>query len=164
MSIDEADETLTLAEDEILGAREFVTATIGGQLCGIPVLKVQDVLGPQKTTPIPLAPPEVAGSLNLRGRVVTSVDLRVRMGIERRADAKDTMSIVVEHNNELYSLLVDSVGEVLKMSPEDFERSPTTLDPLWRSFTEGVYRLEEGLLVILDADILLDFGGSENAA
>ncbi len=144
--------------------REFVTATIGSQLCGIPVLKVQDVLGPQRITPIPLAPVEVAGSLNLRGRIVTAIDLRTRLGLTLRADDKNEMSIVVEHHGELYSLMIDAVGEVLKMSASNFERNPATLDPVWRGFSEGVYRLPEGLLVVLDVDTLLDFGKQKDAA
>lgn len=145
------------------GNDEYVTAVVGGQLCGIQVYKVQDVLGPQKITAVPLAPPEVAGSLNLRGRVVTSVDLRIRMGLPRREDG-DGMSIVVEHHGELYSLVVDTVGEVLKMSERTFERNPATLDPLWRSFSDGVHRLEAGLLVILDVATLLNFGSQSEAA
>ncbi|NQU70355.1 MAG: chemotaxis protein CheW [Rhodospirillales bacterium] len=144
--------------------REYVTATVRGQLCGIPVMKVQDVLGPQQITPIPLSVPEVAGSLNLRGRVVTAIDLRVRMGLDRRDEKDKGMSVVVEHRNELYSLMVDSVGEVLKMSDKGFERNPPTLDPLWRSYSEGIYRLEKGLLLILNVENLLDFGVGKEAA
>ena len=155
---------LTNSPDSTDGVREFVTATIGSQLCGIPVLKVQDVLGPQRITPIPLAPVEVAGSLNLRGRIVTAIDLRTRLGLTLHADDKNEMSIVVEHHGELYSLMIDSVGEVLKMSASNFERNPATLDPVWRSFSEGVYRLTEGLLVVLDVDTLLDFGKQKDAA
>jgi purine-binding chemotaxis protein CheW len=146
------------------GIREFVTATIGSQLCGVPVLKVQDVLGPQRITPIPLAPVEVAGSLNLRGRIVTAIDLRTRLGLTQKADLNNEMSIVVEHHGELYSLMIDAVGEVLKMSTSNFERNPATLDPVWRGFSEGVYRLTEGLLVVLDVDTLLDFGKQKDAA
>ncbi len=146
------------------GVREFVTATIGGQLCGIPVVKVQEVLGPRRITPIPLAPTEVAGSLSLRGRIVTAIDLRTRMGLPARPDDQDEMSIVVEHHGELYSLLVDSVGEVLEMSATNFERNPATLDPTWRGFSEGVYLLIEDLLVVLDVDTLLDFGKQKDAA
>lgn len=136
--------------------REFVSATIGGQWCGIPVLKVQDVLGPQRITRVPLAPPEVAGSLNLRGRIVTSIDLRVRLGLDK-GDHTKAMSIVVEHHGELYSLMVDAVGEVLSIGAETLERSPATLDPVWRGVSEGVYRLEKGLLVLLNVENLLDF-------
>src|SRR5437773_6806042 len=94
-------------------ARDFVTMTIAEQLFGIPVLQVQDVLGPQRITRIPLAPPEVAGSLNLRGRIVTAIDLRTRLGLPQLTDGKPRMSIVVDHGGELYSLMVDQVGEVL---------------------------------------------------
>ncbi len=141
-------------------SREFVTMNVGSQLCGIPVLQVQDVLGPQKITRVPLAPPEVAGSLNLRGRIVTAVDLRLRMGLEPRPDGEDGMSVVVEHNGELYSLMVDSVGEVLKVPEETFEPNPATLDPTWRRYSDGVYRLKEGLLVVIDSDNLLDYGAA----
>lgn len=142
----------------------FVTAKIGDQRCGIAVLQVQDVLAPQQITPIPLAPPEVSGSLNLRGRIVTVIDLRIRMGLPRRPEGAHTMSIVVEHNNELYSLIVDDVGEVLKVSEETFERNPPTLDPLWRTYSAGVYRLAEGLLVALDVNTLLAFQAQDEAA
>jgi len=145
-------------------SREFVTASIGDQKCGIAVLQVQDVLAPQRITPIPLAPPEVSGSLNLRGRIVTAIDLRIRMGLPEREKEAHTMSIVVEHQHELYSLIVDDVGEVLKVSEKSFERNPATLDPLWRTYSEGVYRLEEGLLVVLDVSTLLSFNANEEAA
>lgn len=143
--------------------REFVTFVVGKQLCGIPVLKVQDVLGPQRITRVPLAPPEVAGSLNLRGRIVTAVDLRLRMGLEARPEEDKGMSVVVEHQGELYSLVVDSVGEVLNLSADSFESNPATLDSVWRQFSEGVYRLKEGLMVVLNGDSLLDYG-SKTAA
>ena len=138
--------------------REFVTITLGNQLCGIDVLKVQDVLGPQKITPVPLAPSEVSGLLNLRGRIVTAIDLRRRFGLEERQEDDKGMSVVVEHDGELYSLTVDSVGEVLRFPVDSFERNPATLDPLWRQFSDGVYRLNEGLLVVLNDDSLLDYG------
>ena len=139
--------------------REFVTVMIGNQLCGIDILTVQDVLGPQKITPVPLAPEEVSGLLNLRGRIVTAINLRSRLGLERRSEERDNMSVVVESNDELYSLTVDSVGEVLQFPVSSFESNPATLDPLWRRFSSGVYRLDEGLLVVLNEDALLDYEG-----
>jgi purine-binding chemotaxis protein CheW len=135
---------------------------IEGQMFGIPVLMVQDVLGPQKITRIPLAPPEVAGSLNLRGRIVTAIDVRMRLRLPRRKDENtDSMSVVVDMHGELYSLRVDSVGEVLSLPAAKFERNPPTLDPLWREFSTGIYRLENKLLVILDVPRLLDFTKAE---
>ena len=140
---------------------DFVTMLIEGHLFGIPVLTVQDVLGPQKITRIPLAPREIAGSLNLRGRIVTAIDVRLRLDLEPRpADAK-SMSVVVDQSGELYSLMVDSVGEVLSLPQAKFERNPPTLDLKWREFSLGIYRLEGNLLVVLDVGRLLDFNRSE---
>jgi purine-binding chemotaxis protein CheW len=141
---------------------DFVTMFIEGQMFGIPVLVVQDVLGPQKITRIPLSPPEVAGSLNLRGRIVTAIDVRLRLKLANKKPITGAgMSVVVDMKGELYSLRVDQVGEVLSLPAAKFERNPPTLDPLWREFSAGIYRLEEKLLVILDVPRLLDFTRSE---
>ena len=137
------------------GYEDFVTIMIAGQLFGIPVLTVQDVLSPQRVTRIPLAPPEVAGSLNLRGRIVTAIDVRTCIDLPPREDGESRMSVVVELEGELYSLLVDSVGEVLSVANDTYERSPGTLDPRWRDVSAGIYRLEEQLLVVFDVSHLL---------
>ncbi|MFC7333251.1 chemotaxis protein CheW [Rhodocista pekingensis] len=152
-----------LAEAAIATHEDFVTATIADQLFGIPVLQVQDVLGPQRITRIPLSPPEVAGSLNLRGRIVTAVDVRLRLGLPPRGKEHPGMSIVVDHRGELYSLMVDHVGEVLSLSSTDFERHPATMDQRWRDISTGIYRLKETLLVVLDVSRLLNFASIEAA-
>lgn len=144
-------------------ANDFVTFRIADQLFGVHVLKVQDILAQTKTTPVPLAPPEIAGSLNLRGRIVTSLDVRCRLGLPSEALARSGMSIVVEQDNDLYSLLVDSVGEVLTLAADSFEPNPPTLSPAIRQYATGIYRLEKELLVVLDVDRLLDYGRA-NAA
>jgi len=144
--------------------RDYVTMSIGGQLFGIPVLKVQDVLGPQTITRVPLAPIEVAGSLNLRGRIVTAVDVRLRLGLPKRDSDKSAMSVVVEHDGELYSLLVDTVGEVLSLESRDYQRNPPTLNPRLREFSDGIYRLNDSLLVVLSVSSLLNFGNRADAA
>ncbi len=141
--------------------QDYVTMFIDGQMFGIQVLTVQDVLGPQKITRIPLAPREVAGSLNLRGRIVTAVDVRLRLGLRNAAEDNKGMSVVVDQNGELYSLMVDQVGEVLTLPAAKFERNPPTLDPMWREFSAGIYRLEDKLLVVLDVAKLLDFNKNE---
>lgn len=141
--------------------QDYVTMFIDGQMFGIAVLTVQDVLGPQKITRIPLAPREVAGSLNLRGRIVTAIDVRLRLGLKRPQDDNKGMSVVVEQGGELYSLMVDQVGEVLSLPVAKFERNPPTLDPMWREFSAGIYRLDDKLLVVLDVAKLLDFKQSE---
>ena len=138
-------------------AAEFVTFVIEGQLFGIPVLGVQDVLAAHKITRIALAPSEIAGSLNLRGRIVTAFDVRRRLGLQPRDSNEESMSIVVEHSGELYSLLVDSVGEVLALSADDYEKNPPTLAAGIREYSSGIYRLDQRLLVVLDVDRLLDY-------
>jgi len=136
---------------------DFVTMTIENQLFGIPVLMVQDVLGPQQLRRVPLAPPEVAGALNLRGRIVTAIDVRRRLGLSNRPAENMGMSIVVDHGGELYSLIVDAVGEVLTLPADSFENVPATLDAAWKNVTKGVHRLENKLLLVLDVSRLLDF-------
>ncbi len=136
--------------------QEFVTATIAGQLFGIPVLTTQDVLSPQALANVPLSQPEVAGALNLRGRIVTAIDLRVRLGMAP-ADKEKSMSIVVDHHGELYSLLIDEVGEVLSVPLDTFEQNPPTLDGRWREVAAGIFRLEGQLMVALEVDKLLEF-------
>ncbi len=135
---------------------DFLTILIAGQIFGIPVLQVQDVLGAQKVTRIPLARPEVAGSLNLRGRIVTAIDVRCRLNLPPREEQAREMSVVVEHDGELYSLIIDQVGDVMALNDTDFENNPATLDPLWRSISAGIYRLEKQLLVVIDVPKLLD--------
>jgi purine-binding chemotaxis protein CheW len=142
---------------------ELVSVTVADQLFGIPVLQVQDVLGPQRITRIPLAPPEVAGSLNLRGRIVTAIDLRTRLRLPPLAEARKGMSVVVDHEGELYSILVDGVGEVLKLNASSAERSPATLDATWRDVSGGVYRLEKTLLIVLNVARVLDFSARADA-
>ncbi|WPZ37081.1 chemotaxis protein CheW [Thalassobaculum sp. OXR-137] len=130
---------------------------------GIPVLLVHDVLGPQRITRIPLAPAEIAGSLNLRGRIVTAVHVRRRLGLEPLPADQKTMSIVVEHHGDLYSLIVDSVGEVLMLNLDNFEPHPPTMPSHIREISVGIYQLKDNLLVILDVSNLLDFIGQEHA-
>ena len=136
---------------------EFVTFTIAGQLFGIPVLQIQDVLSSYRITRVPLAPPEITGSLNLRGRVVTAIDVRLRLGLPPRPADADSMSIVAENGGELYSLMVDSVGEVLALPHSAYERNLPTLDATFRAFCDGIYRLDDQLLVVLDVNRMLDY-------
>lgn len=144
-------------------ASDYVTMLIGDQLFGIPVLQVQDVLNPMPVTRVPLAQPEVSGVLNLRGRIVTAVNVRTRLGLGPLvvdAESKKKaggMNVVVEHNGELYSLQVDQVGEVMSCPAGDFEAPPQTLDSRWRQIASGVYRLSGKLLIVLDVTQLLNF-------
>jgi purine-binding chemotaxis protein CheW len=146
-----------------LQTRDFVTMTIAGQLFGIPVLQVQDVLGPQRIARIPLAPSWVAGALNLRGRIVTAIDVRRRLGLPANETTGAEMSIVIEQNGELYSLIVDEVGEVMTFPETMIGPNPPTLDPVWREVSLGIIRLENRLLVILDIKRLFDLTQAEAA-
>ncbi len=145
-------------------SREFVTVRLEGQLLGIPVLAVHDVLSAQKITRIPLAPDWVAGVLNLRGRIVTAINLRQRLGFPPRSDGGEDMSVVLEFKGEPYSLQIDEVGDVLRLEDDQLERNPVTLDPRWREVSRGIYRLDGELLVALDVEKLLDFDQQTVAA
>lgn len=136
---------------------EYLTIYIAGQIFGIPVLEVEDVLGTQRVTKIPLAPKEVAGSLNLRGRIVTAIDVRCRLGLDPSNEEGDGgMSVVVEHKNELYSLIIDKVGDVLGMKEDTYQSTPATLDPVWKEISSGIHQLENELLIVLDVSKLIN--------
>ncbi len=138
---------------------QFVTFTVNGQMFGVPVLRVQDILQTHKIASIPLAPAEVRGSINLRGRIVTVIDVRARLGLEPADEnATNQMGVTVEMGMDLYTLLADSIGDVVSLSNDNYEKTPGTLDPKWRDFASGVYRLDGSLIVVLDIDRLLDIG------
>ena len=146
------------ADDSQNSNAAFVTLTVADQFCGIPVLGVRDILGAQVITRIPLASPEIAGSLNLRGRIVTAIDLRRRLGLADAPDGAARMSVVAEQGGELYALLVDQVSEVMSLPATFFEPNPPTLPPPWSEFSAGIYRLQDRLLVVLDVGRLLSLG------
>lgn len=135
----------------------LVTMRIDSQLFGIPVLHVRDVLREQRIAPIPLTPPEIAGSINLRGRIVTVINLRKRLGLPDAESKKPQIFVVVEHKGEYYSLLVDSVGEVLTIPSTQIEKPPGNLASNWRDISSGVSRLQGELLMVADTAALLTF-------
>jgi purine-binding chemotaxis protein CheW len=149
---------------EVLNKNDYVTIWLDGQMCGIPVLEVHDVLSKQVITKIPKSPSAVAGVLNLRGQIVTAIDLRNRLSLKDREVDSEEMNIVVEYQNEPYSLIIDKVGDVLSLSDDAFEKNPVTLEACWQEVSTGIFRLEEELLVILDIEKLLSFGDNKAAA
>ena len=154
------------AAADVAGDEEetFVTFTVFKQRFGVAVSRVQDILMPHHIAPVPLAPPAVRGAINLRGRIVTVIDVRTRLGLPAGNDAGSgetgnaLMGVTVEHRGEYYTLLVDNIGDIVSLSSRRWEDKPATLDPAWREVTSGVFRLDEGLMVVLDVDRLLDLG------
>jgi Chemotaxis signal transduction protein len=134
----------------------YVTFLVGGQRFGVPVFRVQDILAPERISPVPLAPAAVKGSINLRGRIVTVVDVRTRLGLAEREEGATAMGVTVEQHSELYTLLVDRIGDIVDLPASHYEERPSTLEPSMRETTTGVYRLDDGLVVVLDIDRLLD--------
>ena len=143
---------------------EYVTATIGNQLFGLPILRVQDVFKPERLTRVPLSPPEIAGVLNLRGRIVTVIDLRVRLGLGQRADNSQPMAIGIEQRGESYGLLIDAVGEVLRLDNSAREPNPVNLDSRLARVSAGIYRQEGQLLVVINIDRVLEMDVKARAA
>src|ERR1700745_1494582 len=103
---------------------EYVTAVIGGQLFGLPISRVQDVFMPERLTRVPLASVEIAGVLNLRGRIVTVVDMRARLGLPKASDGKPPMAVGGHLRRASYGLLIDQIGEVLRLPEESREENP----------------------------------------
>ena len=143
---------------------QYVTFVASGQLFGLPIERVQDVFKPSAITRVPLAGPEIAGVLNLRGRIVTAIRLCARLDLENRGRAEAPMAIGIESDGESFGLLVDGVGEVLKSPDCDREPIPLNLDRKLARVAAGVVRLDDQLLVILDIDRVLDFGVAAAAA
>lgn len=141
--------------------QEYITVMIADQLFGLPILEVQDVFMPEAVTTVPLANRDVAGVLNLRGRIVTAIDMRKRLGLPQRESGKTPMAVGIESNGESYGLIIDSVGEVHRLSSETFEPNPANLDPRWAAISAGVHRLDGMLMVVVDVDKVL--GGHEEA-
>jgi purine-binding chemotaxis protein CheW len=133
---------------------EYVTAMIGGQLFGLPISRVQDVFMPERLTRVPLSPSEIAGVLNLRGRIVTVVDMRARL--PRNDDGKPAMAVGVDLRGESYGLLIDQIGEVLRLPDDGREENPVNLDPRMAKLAGGVHRLDGQLMVVLDVDRVLE--------
>lgn len=142
------------SEDSVM----LVTMRVDQQMFGVPVQHVRDVLREQRVARVPLAPTEIAGSINLRGRIVTVINVRERLKLAPKKDQKLHMFVVVERNQELYSLMVDSVGDVMNIPQSTIEKPPANLSTNWREVANGIHRLEEELLVIIDPKAFLNIG------
>ena len=131
---------------------QYVTVVIGGQLFGLSIDKVHDVFMPDSITRVPLSGKDVAGVLNLRGRIVTAIDMRCHLNLPDRDDGGRQMAVGIEYKGESYGLIIDSVGEVLNLGLNEREPNPVNLDRRWAEISAGVHRLDGTLMVILDVD------------
>ena len=135
--------------------QEYITVMIADQLFGLPILEVQDVFMPEAVTEVPLASHDIAGVLNLRGRIVTAIDMRKRLGLPALDEDKPRMAVGIESHGESYGLIIDKVGEVHRLSGETFEATPANLDPRWLAISAGVHRLDGSLMVVIDVEKVL---------
>lgn len=135
--------------------QEFVTFRLAEQWLGIPVMLVQEVLVAMRIAHVPMAPDAIAGFLNLRGQIVTAVDLRSTLRLPPRAAAAEIMNVVVLQDGELFAFMVDEVGDVVSVPTDTVEPTPATLDARWRAACTGIVRRDRGLLLVMNVHEVL---------
>jgi len=135
---------------------QFATFFVADLFFGVEVLRVQEVLRFQQMTRVPRAPEVIEGLINLRGQIVTAIDMRRRLGLPPRAGDQTPMNMVVRTDEGAVSLLVDEIGDVLDVEEAAYERPPENLDPAARELIRGVYKLKDRLLLVLDAERTVD--------
>ena len=141
--------------------RQYCTFYVDGHYFGLDVLRVQEIIRYQVMTRVPLAPPAVRGLINLRGQIVTAIDLRRRLELQERPAEQLPLNVVVQTEDGAVSLLVDEIGEVLSVSEELFEAPPETLCGTTRALIRGAYKLNDRLMLLLDVDKALDVGSEQ---
>src|ERR1700761_5081062 len=145
-------ETVIDQAKSLEGSGQFSTFFVADLFFAVDVLNVQEVLRFQQMTPVPQAPEVIEGLINLRGQIVTAIDMRRRLGLPPRDGDKAPMNIVVRTSDGAVSLLVDEIGDVLDMDAATYERPPENLDPAARQLILGIYKLKGQLLLVLDAE------------
>ena len=139
---------------------QFCTFYLDGLLFGLEVQKVQEVIRHQPITLVPLASAVVHGLINLRGQIVTALDMRERLELAVRPEAMVPMNVVVRTADGLLSLLVDAIGEVVEVEEDAFERPPEMIRGVTRELIRGVYKLSERLLIVLDLESLVNLAAT----
>ena len=135
---------------------QYCTFLLGDLFLGVPVTRVQEVIRDQERTRVPLVSNVVHGLINLRGEIVTTIDLRPRLALPPRPHDVVPVHVVVRHDDGVVSLLADEIGDVFDVTDEDFEALPPTVHGVARDFALGIYKVGERLLLILDVERLLD--------
>ena len=143
---------------------QLSTFHVGSYLFGVEVALVQEVFRMTAFTPVPLSPPQVAGLINLRGEVLTAIDVRARLGLPPSGEDRPQVNVVVRVDDEPVSLLVDEIGGVVEVSQIPFESTPSTVESRVGSLLLGAYTMPEKLLLALDARALLAFDESRSTA
>jgi purine-binding chemotaxis protein CheW len=133
-------------------SNQFATFFLDGLYFGVEVLRVQEVIRYQQMTRVPLAPHAVEGLINLRGQIVTAIDLRRRIGLPARAGDRLPMNVVVRTDDGALSLLVDEIGDVVETQADQFEPVPDLVKGKAADLVTGVYKLKNRLLLILDVE------------
>ena len=136
-------------------SRQYATFYVGDMYFGVEVLKVQEVLRYQEMTRVPLAPPVIEGLINLRGQIVTAVDMRRTLRLKPRAAGRTPMNMVVRSEDGAVSLLVDEIGDVVEPPGDSYESAPETMRPEQKEVIDGVYKLDGKLLLVLNTDRVL---------
>jgi len=150
-------ENAKILKTGVANTEQFLSIRVSDQLFGIPVIKIVDVVKPVNLTPIPLAKPEIFGLMNLRGRIVTAIDLRSRLNLESEIEPRKKMFVVVENEGEIFSLIVDEVGEAIDLNLINFDKAPENLPFYIRELTRGIFKLEKELMLVLDIKSLVNF-------
>jgi purine-binding chemotaxis protein CheW len=140
--------------------QQYTTFYLDGQFFGVEATKVQEIIRFQPMTRVPLAAREVAGLINLRGQIVTAIDLRERLHLAARVGERQPMNVVVRSAEGAVSLLVDEIGDVVEVNEDTFEPPPETVDEVARELVRGTYKLDDKLLLILDTERALAVGPS----
>jgi purine-binding chemotaxis protein CheW len=138
------------------GQKQYCTLRVADLLLGIEVGEIQEIIRETTLTPVPMAHPAIKGLINLRGQIVTAIDLRRRAGLEPAVDGAESITMVLGTAEEPLALVVDGVGDVVEVDAEAFESPPDTLRGEARRMIEGAYKLERKLLLVLNLQVVLD--------
>jgi purine-binding chemotaxis protein CheW len=149
--------------EQLQASGQFSTFFVADMFFGVNVLNVQEVLRSQQMTAVPQAPDVIEGLINLRGQIVTAIDMRRRLRLPQSAGDRAPMNMVVRTIDGAVSLLVDEIGDVLDMDASTYERPPENLDPSAKELIRGVYKLKDRLLLVLDEERTADIAGGKAA-